>query len=256
MADRLFQHIERLHGSPDWGRVLDAGTGRHSLEWIAGLRTSGWTAVTGDSARAEKLQRRWRKTMRSVDRIVAGNWIDPAFLHGETYDVVLADYLLGAIDGFAPYFQSQLFRRLRPHVGRELYVVGLEPYEMLADSAAGSIVREIARLRDASILLAGDRCYREYPRDWTVARIEEAGYAVEDVTSFAIRYGEEFVEGQLRVCESKLDRIGSRSLARGLRDRIADVRSRALGYARAHGGIHFGEDYVIYARRTPASETD
>jgi hypothetical protein len=38
-------------------------------------------------------------------QIVIGNWQDPSFLHGEKYDTILADYLIGAIDGFSPYFQ-------------------------------------------------------------------------------------------------------------------------------------------------------
>lgn len=31
--------------------------------------------------------------------------MDENFLKGRVFDTVLADYLIGAIDGFAPYFQ-------------------------------------------------------------------------------------------------------------------------------------------------------
>ena len=101
-TDRLFGFIERLQGSTEWGRFLDAGTGRHSLQWVSGLKTRSWTAVTGDPLRAQSLTRKFSRVMRPADQVVAGNWQDAAFLHGERYDVVLADYLLGAIDGFAP----------------------------------------------------------------------------------------------------------------------------------------------------------
>lgn len=44
-------------------------------------------------------------TVKPPDEIVIGNWRDERFLEGQVFDTVLADYLVGAIDGFAPYFQ-------------------------------------------------------------------------------------------------------------------------------------------------------
>ena len=246
--DRLFQFIQNLQGSRPWGRVLDAGTGRHSLTWIASQSTAGWTAVTGEADRAKRLQQEFRSRMRENDRVIFGNWLDPAFLHQDIYDVVIADYLLGSIDGFAPYFQDQLFPRLRPHVRTRLYVVGLQPYDLFPDSSAGLIVREIARLRDACILLAGDRCYREYPLDWTLRHLESAGFTVEEVQRFPIRYSDTFVREQLDVCERKLPRIADVTLVSGLRERIGNLRERALELCRLAGGIRFGEDYVVAAR--------
>lgn len=249
MSDRLFTHIERLQGDRPWGSFLDAGTGRHSLLWLAGLATTRWTAVTGEEQRAERLERELGGKVRAGDRIVRGNWTDPLFLHGETYDVVLADYLLGAIEGFAPYFQDRLFTRLRAHVGERLYVVGLEPYGGAPDSLGGQLILEIARLRDACILLAGDRCYREFPLEWVLRSLEEAGFVVEDAQVFPIRYGPRFIDGQLDVCERKLPRIRAPArLVEGLGQTIADLRKRALDHAGAQKGIPFGEDYVVFAR--------
>ena len=128
MADRLFDTIERWQGVRPWGRMLDAGTGAHSLRWIRGLETTGWTAVTGDQARERNLRRDLGTAMRPTDAVVTGNWSDELFLSEQRFETVLADYLLGALDGFAPYHQDQLFSRLRRHVSGRLYVVGLEPY--------------------------------------------------------------------------------------------------------------------------------
>ena len=91
-------------------------------------------------------------------RIVEGQWTDPLLLAGETFDEVLLDYVIGAVDGHAPYFQFGLLERIRPHVRRRLYVVGLEP-----PPRDGSELDEVCRVRDAAILLAGHRTYREYP---------------------------------------------------------------------------------------------
>lgn len=248
MADLLFDTLTRLHGSRPWGTVLDAGTGSHSLEWILGLPTTRWTAITGDPARERAMTEEFKGRIRPVDRVLSGNWTDPALLHGEVYDVVLADYLLGALDGFAPYFQDRLFERLRPHVGGALYGVGLAPYPDRADTPGGRIILEIARLRDACILLAGHRCYREYPLDWTVRHLERAGFEITDALTFPIVYGPRFLNGQLDVCKRKLPYFQDATLAGEMGRVIAELRERALKICAAEDGIRFGEDWVFAAK--------
>ena len=148
--DLLFSGIERFHGEAPWGRVLDAGTGAHSLSWLCTLESESLTLVTGAAPRARRLE----GGLRAQDRALAGNWQDPTLLFEERFDVVLADYLLGAIEGFAPYFQGQLFKRLLPHVAGVLYLVGKEPLPDQAPTEGGQAILEIERLRDACILLA------------------------------------------------------------------------------------------------------
>jgi len=245
--DALFSHIQGLQGTRPWGAFLDAGTGRHSLEWVVGLPTTCWTAVTGEAGRARALERDFKDRMRSGDRIVVGNWTDPVLLHGEKHQTVLADYLLGAVDGFAPYFQDRLFARLRPHVGEALYVVGLEPYPAETSSPAGRIVLEIARLVNACILLAGHRMFREYPLEWVLRSLEGSAYAVEDAKSFPIVRGRKFVDEQLDVCRRKLPYLPP-GLAREVERTIASLRDRALALVEVERGLHFGEDYVVKAR--------
>ncbi|MCB9745072.1 MAG: class I SAM-dependent methyltransferase, partial [Alphaproteobacteria bacterium] len=128
MGDKLFSRIERHQGDEPWGAVLDAGAGEHSMRWLAGLGASELVGVTAAHWMAERVRRGLADVLRPQDRLVVGNWTDPTLLEGERFDTVVADYLLGAIDGFAPYFQDQLFSRLLPHVGRRLYVVGMAPF--------------------------------------------------------------------------------------------------------------------------------
>jgi len=251
-GDALFSTIERFHAGRPWGAFLDAGTGWHSLSWLRTLDTERFTAITGAPARETDLKKRLGPGgMRAADRIVTGNWTDPTLLHGETYDVVLADYLLGAIDGFAPYFQGQLFGRLHrlvsPGTGR-LYVVGLEPYPDRAADHGGRLVLEIARLRDACILLAGHRCYREYPREWVHRSLEASGFVVEDSVAIPIVYRRRFVDGQLDVCVRKLPYIADLGLRAAMKAHIADLRARAHDHLLRVGGIGFGSDYVVAAR--------
>lgn len=245
--DAIFQHIERVQGNVPWGTVLDAGTGQHSLNWIVKLDTTRWTAVTCDESRARSVAKKLEDPPRPRDRIVGGNWMEPDFLHGEVFDVVLADYLLGSVDRYAPYFQDRLFARIRPHVGSRLYAVGLEPYPDQALTPGGQVILEIARLRDACILLANDRCYREYPMEWMIRVLERSGYRVQDTHVFPILYGPSFINGQLDVCLYKLPLIADRQLATVLEDRVKRLRDKALELYESEKGIRFGNDYFVFA---------
>lgn len=240
MADRLFSLIERLHGDSPWGEVLDAGAGEHSLRWLRGRAPRRLVAVTAgvNAAMREAI---------GEGELVIGNWTDEALLSGQRFDVVLADYLLGAIDGFAPYFQDQLFGRLHRHVGGVLYVVGLDPLPEATVDPGQRIILDINRMRDACILLAGHRCYREYPMEWTVRSLESSGFRVEAAERVPILFGERYVRSQLGVCERKLPYFADRGLAESMRSAIAALRERALA-ALATGQIRYGSDYVVAAR--------
>ena len=247
-GDLLFRAIETWQGEAPWGRVLDAGTGEHSLGWLVGRPTRAWTAVTGDPTRQQSLRTAFSTRMRPVDRVVDGDWADPGLLRGEVFDVVLADYLLGALDGFAPYFQDRLLSRLRPHVAGRLYLVGLEPYADPAPDEAGAIIVELARLRDAAILLAGDRCYREYPHTWVLRQLRQAGFQVVNTEVVPIVYSRRFIDGQLDVARRKLPRFRDPGVAAAMGQAIEALRGRAHAVHDRLGGLRVGADYVIEAR--------
>lgn len=101
-GSRLYQIVADMQGERPWGNVLDAGTGKGSLRWLLTLDTERWTAITASPGMAEQVTQELGDQKRPEDRLLVGNWSDPEFLQGERFDTVLADYLLGAIDGFAP----------------------------------------------------------------------------------------------------------------------------------------------------------
>lgn len=247
-SSRLFRHIEALQGDIPWGSVLDAGTGTNSIGWVAVLPSARWTAVTGAEGHAVQTRDAVEARRRPQDRIVLGNWADPALLAGERYDTVLADYLLGAIEGFSPYFQPRLFARLRPLVGRRLYVVGLEPYIVGEPrTPAGRLLFEIGRFRDACLLLAGEQPYREYPAQWAVDHLEASGFRVIAARRFPNRYKAGFVHSQIDMCAPRLSTLADRTLAAALSDRGEALRRQALALIAAEGGLSHGHDYVLAA---------
>lgn len=244
----LYQRVSELHGAEPWGSVLDAGTGPGSMRWLLSLPTERWTAVTGSPRMQEIVRQEVGDRIRPEDRLIVGNWLEPELLAGEKYDVVLADYLLGAVDGFAPYWQDQLFPRLRPLISRRLYVIGLEPYvPYVPGDPAGQLVNEIGRLRDACLLLSGDRPYREYPLGWVLRHLRLAQLRPIDVQRTPVRYGERFVTTQLDLCARAVEQLRNRSLAVALQSHVASLRDRALAYVAREGGIRHGYDYLIAA---------
>ncbi|RHY33570.1 hypothetical protein DYB32_001548 [Aphanomyces invadans] len=256
-TDRLFRSIElkeqERHApncATSWGRVLDAGTGDHSLNWLKSLPIDSIVAVTGDIARSVSL----RKTFPEKHiEILAGNWNNPSFLEGQVFDVVIADYLVGAIEGHAPYYQDQIFHRLFPHVadGGRLYIVGLQPIMMSLDpsktkSNQEKLVLEMQRVRDACILLAGHRPYREFPLDWILRQAVQAGFYVESHTTFANKYSASMIKRQIAVGRNKLSLFLDQSVAKSMESYLANLDKQAVD-ATKDGSFEFGYDYVVTA---------
>ena len=151
--DALFGYIEDQQGHKPFGKVLDAGTGVHSLRWIATLGDLGRTtrnnrtttsrhkgltdfvAVTADETMRHTVQHELDALgLNHLGKIVIGNWfpaasnnnnnnnnnnenknsndagiMDEAALRSidydetgqrQLYDTIIADYLIGAMDGF------------------------------------------------------------------------------------------------------------------------------------------------------------
>ncbi|MCH8536488.1 MAG: class I SAM-dependent methyltransferase [Alkalimonas sp.] len=246
----LFRFIEQLQGDRPWGKMLDAGTGVKSLQWISTLETESWAAVTASERMAQQSRLDYPKPMRSDDRLVVGNWMDEKLLAGEQFDTVLLDYFIGAIDGFAPYWQDQVLPRIRQHLkpdGR-LYITALEPYVPLyRNNEVDQFVTELGRLRDACLLLAQERPYREYPAEWTLRQLERSGYQVHSCKHFGIRYGERFLRSQLGMCRQRAQRFGNPALTQSMLQHVDAVQQRGEALLAKHGALASGHDYVISA---------
>ena len=246
-VDALFSQIEAWKGEKQWKSVLDAGTGEHSLRWLLGIPSESITAITASSQRAFRLNEIFKKNLRTRDCILQGNWLNQSFLQGKSFDVVIADYLLGAIDGFAPYFQEHLFARLHQHCNRTLFVIAQEPFPDTPKSEGGRLVNEISKLRDSCILLAGHRCYREYPKHWTINNLRRNKYSIIKEISIPIRINKQYLLRQLNVCQNKLPFFANKSVAEAMLQHITSLKVTAEQYCNQHGSFYFGQDYIIEA---------
>ncbi|MEO1656519.1 MAG: class I SAM-dependent methyltransferase [Pseudomonadota bacterium] len=245
----LYRHIAELQGERPWGGLLDAGTGANSIRWVSELSTERWTAVTGSAGEADLTRQAAGEAMRPQDRIVLGNWADEQLLKGEVYDTVLADYLLGAVEGYAPYFQPYLFKRLRPLTGQVLYVTGLEPYVPTPRPEArdAHLLWEIGRFRDACVLMKGGMPYREYPAPWAADQLKQARFSVRAVKHFDIAYKETFVTAQINIALNGIESLPDKALAHALKARGDALKAEAVQLIAAEGALRSCRNYVIAA---------
>jgi hypothetical protein len=244
----LYSYIESLQGETPYGRVLDAGTGPRSLLWLMTLDTDSCTAVTAAAIGLAEVRRHIGEWERPQDRMLVGNWTDPGLLGGEEFDTVFADYLLGAVERSAPFFQTALFPRLRPLTLKRIYVTGMEPYVVQRPrDDAGALIWEIGRYRDACMILTGRLPFREYPLEWVVRELKRAGFEPIATRKFPLAYKADFVNGQIDMARSGVEKMPDQALARALIANGDALRERALEHIEQHGALDHGFAHVIAA---------
>ena len=317
-GDALFGYIEecQVKSSPTttttnacFGNFLDAGTGSHSLRWIASIihrdrllakkasngtsspvssssassaplvSLKSFTAITADETMRRRVSEEANELGIDSTNIIIGNWNEgvkvtnngdvefissnddttnvdnnnkTALLEGQLFDTILADYLVGAIDGFSPYYQDQIFHRLVHHLapGGRMYIIGLQP---IPDRVPGdaNIFCKITKIRDACILLANHRCYREYPLDWIERHVTRAGMRVVESRTYPIRYTHETMLRQINVGRSKLKLFPSTSMATEMGKVLDGLERESLEVTKKQpdGRITLGYDYVVVAEK-------
>ncbi|OEU12599.1 hypothetical protein FRACYDRAFT_150279, partial [Fragilariopsis cylindrus CCMP1102] len=302
--DVLFGHIEEKQGSKPFGSFLDAGTGLHSLRWMATLgdisssssdddeknennkdnsnsNNKGLTefiAVTADESMRKNVQREVDQLdINHLGKVVIGNWFPPDNNESQSlrkidtdtgtgklklYDTILADYLIGAMDGFSPYTQDQMINKLASRLkpGGRLYIVGLEPipdsYNSNSKNNNGSknnqppppqnIICDVRKIRDACILLSGDRCYREYPLQW-IQQQQKPLLKLVETQKFPILYRHSTIVKQINVARNKISKFSSKALAKEMSielDRLEKKSYDATEAISKDKRIQLGFDYV------------
>lgn len=254
MSDILFGSIEKMNQGMSWGRFLDAGTGVHSLKWIQTLSTDSYTAITADEGmRQTILNESSVKSLRVCDSLIVGNWMDEDGLCSTIgqFDTILADYLIGAVDGFSPFEQDRIVDRLKGCLkpnGR-LYIIGMNPIPDYAPAPANIIV-EVRRVRDACILLAGHRPYREFPLEWMIRHLNKSKFKVNKTKSFSILHSSDSIHRQIKVAQSKLQLVANVGLRNSMQQYLNELSdmTRASCLSTQTGRIPLSFDYVISAQ--------
>ena len=229
-----------------------------------------YVAITADETMRKNVYKQAKELgIEDKGSVIIGNWktgikVDEenggiefddsgdALLKGEQFDTILADYLVGAIDGFSPYFQDQIFHRLVKHLGPggRLYIIGLQPIPDSVDGDA-NVFCKITKVRDACILLAEHRCYREYPLDWIERQVKRAGLKVVESKKYPIRYDFSTMLRQINVGRSKLKLFPTKGLGKEMGSVLDELETecREVTNRQKDGRITLGFDYVVVAER-------
>jgi len=243
--DLIFRHI--TEDNPHFGRVLDAGTGMHSFQWLSEISSAeSITAVTASDSFQKQVQQK-AATLGIANRttVVLGNWFVPTqypITKDAVFDTIIADYLIGSMDGFSPYRQDEMIPLLLHHLtptGR-LYIVGLEP----VPTDSSTLVSRVYQTRDACILLAGHRCYREYPLNWIEKQVNKAGAVTESTQQFPIVHSAVSLEKQVQVGRSKLPLLPA-AVADGMREHLDELSQEVQDKT----PLKVGFDYVVVVRK-------
>lgn len=80
------------------------------------------------------------------------------------------------------------------------------------------------RARDACILLAGHRPYREYPLDWMIRHLERNQLKITNSKNFTILHTINTITRQIRVAESKLSLMHHNELRSGMSKYLDDLK--------------------------------
>ena len=280
---KFFEEIQlKTDYDGNFGHFLDAGTGSTSLRWIStvlhrsedtnpnanddekgNVSMESYTAVTAD----EEMYQRMTEMVQNLNigeqgQVIVGNWMDGVrkdgsldtrrnnylFHGGETqvqFDTILADYLVGAMDRFSPYFQDVIFERLAVHLkpGGRLFVLGLEPTPRIHD-----ILSQIKRVKDACMLLAGERPYREYPLEWiqrNLAKVE--GLSIVEMKIYPLSFSFEKLVDQINVGRMHLKDITPEDVAESMAKVLDDLQIKALEITKKSktGKVRAGFEYAL-----------
>jgi len=179
-----------------------------------------------------------------VVNVILGNWNDETLLANRQYDVVVADFLLGAVEQFWPYAQDAMLSRLLELVkpGGYLLLVGLEPYELLFSPT--DMVRRFEALGDAAALLAGKGSYREMPQSWVMRQLDKAdGFHVVSSKQFPSSLGRTYAESQLDFALKQAARIKEPKLREAFKSVAVSLRSESETFSVS------SKNYAVVARR-------
>ena len=245
-------------GVASWGNVLDAGAGFSSMCWLLhrdyGTVTEV-TAATGGRYGANDMTNAVA-ALPEVD-VVLGNWRDRTFLPGRQFDVVVADYLLGATERHWAYGADAMVDRLLATVrpGGYLLVVGLEPYELVLDRGydlRDRLVLDIEAIGDAAATVAGKPTYRELPETWVRHQIERHHeFRVVDIKQFAMRLSALSLRKQLNFATDMTGEIGDDGLQAAYTQRIAQLTRELENKC---SGTHTrARNYALVARRNSSA---
>ena len=258
-VDKIYSWLAktvRNDGLQEWGQVLDAGAGYSSMCWLMRQRYDSLTGVTAvdDGTYGAKGLRDATAKLQRVE-IAVGNWRDTNFMHMRQYDIVVADYLIGATEQHWKYGAGALFNRILKSIrpGGYLLFVGLEPYEIVLNRKQGTrdrLVLDIETIGDTAAALAGESTYRELPEEWVRDEIARSNdFTIIDSKQFQMRLTLTSMQKQLSYARMVTSGIDDPSLQAAYKKRIKSLEDQLRKSWHINEVHTRARNYAIVARR-------
>mmetsp|Transcript_36275 Transcript_36275/g.82178 ORF Transcript_36275/g.82178 Transcript_36275/m.82178 type:complete len:352 (-) Transcript_36275:114-1169(-) len=251
-SDAIFKWVDKVVPG-EWGDVLDAGTGPDSLRWLASRECRSITAVTADEDMYDRVMEKVGEFLRpNQDSLIMADWARPEVMEGVQFDVVIADYLLGAVDTTRPHFQEWVLYRLREltRPGGYLIVIGKEPTDERASGSVPKLFRAVEALRDASMILGGERPYREMPEWWVSNQLDSLGLEVEQKQVFAKKLTPQKMGMQFKWAADTIGSVPDKPIQLAMQKQLDSLRQQSRKDRDLKAGYLFGEDYAFVVRRS------
>lgn len=254
--DAVYSWLSDTVASEDvqtWGEVLDAGAGFGSMCWLlrqAHRSITGVTASKSGTYGFHKMQSAAASSDARVE-VVLGNWRDEQFLKERQFDVVVADYLLGAVEYHWPHGADQMMDRLLDAVrpGGYLLIVGMEPYEEVLDAGSSwqdRVVLDVEALGDAAAALAGSATYRELPERWVQHQIHRrAEFKLLASKQFPMTLSAKSLRKQLEFAREKASGIANAGLQKTFRKRADQLEQEVAKF----GTHRSARNYAMVVQR-------
>ena len=229
LSNTLLDHQQE---KSSWGDVLDAGAGFNSMCWLMRQDYDSITEVTA-TTKGRYGSKGLREAVSEYSdrvRIVLGNWQNNNFFPSEKkFDVVVADYLLGATELHWAYGADTMMDHLLHFVkpGGYLLIVGLEPYETILDRnlPQDQLVLEIEAIGDAAALLAGESTYRELPEHWVNQQVTRTKglYNIVASKQFEMKLTVTSMRSQIGYAKRTLKKIKNEKLQTAYLERVREL---------------------------------
>jgi SAM-dependent methyltransferase len=237
-----------------WESVLDAGTGFGSMCWLMRQKRKTITGVTAASTGtygSNDLSSAFKK--EDAITIAAGNWKDASFLQNETFDVVVADYLLGAVELHWPHGADGMMDRVlgATSPGGFVLIVGLEPYEMVLNRARykDRLVLDIEAIGESAAFVAGKTTYREVPESWVLRQVGRfPDFQVVATRQFEMRIHARSLQKQIGYARSTAKKIGDIGMKNAYLSRVTELEEELRAYKGPHS--KGARNYAIVLHRS------
>lgn len=90
--------------------------------------------------------------------------------------------------------------------------------------------------------------YREYPSAWVIDQLRASNFEVTDFKPFKIAYRDTFVEAQINIALSGIEKSCDQSLAKELIQKGIQLKETAHSYIEVNGALRGCRNYVIQAK--------